>query len=172
MPEQWRPVPGYEGAYEVSDHGRVRSLPRRVKAPGGETRWASGRVLRHSTSEGYPQVELSRHGRRRSIRVHLLVAEAFLGPCPQGMQVQHLGDRADASLANLRHATLSEIQLHKVESGNHHQASKTHCPARHEYSEANTAVRWRNGRPKRVCRICERERHARRRAARRTGALA
>lgn len=58
--EAWKPVPAWEGYYEVSDHGHVRSLPRTVRARGDGTRLVPGRVLKpsYSNSGGYPLVIL------------------------------------------------------------------------------------------------------------------
>lgn len=79
--EQWKPVPGYEGLYEVSDQGRVRSIP-------GE-RWNGqaihafkGRVLKQALGRRYLQVILSKNSKLRTARVHQLVANAFLPECP------------------------------------------------------------------------------------------
>lgn len=93
--ESWLPVVGWEGFYEVSDYGRVRSLPGRPR---------SGRILKpRPLPTGYQRVSLSRPGfAQRDAYIHRLVAEAFIGPCPPGEEVRH-GPRgkADNSLANL-----------------------------------------------------------------------
>jgi len=107
MTEEWRPVVGYEGQYEVSNLGRVRSLDRVVEYRGGTPRKVRGRVIRCAPGEnGYPRVSLS--GRKFRL-VHVLVAEAFLGPKPTGQQVRHLnGNRSDPRLCNLAYGTQSE----------------------------------------------------------------
>lgn len=86
--ERWLSIGGYEGLYEVSDYGRVRSLDHVTFAAGSyrscphNKRW-KGRVLRIAyPKNGYPSVVLSR-GSDQSVRaVHVLVAETFLGPKP------------------------------------------------------------------------------------------
>lgn len=106
--EQWRPVVGYEGIYEVSDHGRVRSLDR-FNHIGRRYR---GRVLRPSTDRGgYQRVVLSQNGNCKTAKIHSLVLEAFVGPRPDGLHVCH-GDSNPANnhLSNLRYATQSENQ--------------------------------------------------------------
>ena len=84
MKEVWLPVRGYEGLYEVSDLGRVRSLDRKVKQKsrwGGETLFLyKGKVLKPTNEKDrYLMVALRF---RQKVRVHVLVAEAFLDPCP------------------------------------------------------------------------------------------
>lgn len=79
--EKWVPVPGYVGAYEVSDLGRVRSLPRV-----GPRRSFEGRVLRpgRSTQSGHMSVVLSVGGAKKSHNVHAIVMLAFVGEPPGG----------------------------------------------------------------------------------------
>lgn len=105
MTEEWRPVPGYEGRYEVSDQGRVRSLV-------GPT----PRVLRASRhTNGYRAAPL---GRGVTKSVHRLVLTAFVGPCPEGRQAAHEnGDRADNRLVNLSWKTPAENSADKRRHG-------------------------------------------------------
>lgn len=112
-PEEWRPVVGFEGLYEVSDLGRIRSLDRVITIP---SRWGGthaiphrGRVLSLNLNKsGYLYVHL---GRRNARRVHRLVAEAFLDPCPAGMEVRHgPGGKTDNRAANLSYGMHSENQ--------------------------------------------------------------
>lgn len=100
--ERWLPVTGFEGLYEVSDLGRVRSLPRQtVKGVMG------GRVLKPSTTgPGYFFVSLHRSNIPTARTVHRLVLEAFVGPCPAGMEACHgRGGQLDNRLANLTWGT-------------------------------------------------------------------
>lgn len=76
--EIWRPVVGYEGYYEVSNLGRVRSLDREVYAGHGATMIKKGRVLAQTNNHKYKNVHLSIDGHARKPTVHRLVAEAFL----------------------------------------------------------------------------------------------
>lgn len=94
--EEWRAVVGFEGLYEVSDHGRVKSL-----------RHVIPRLLRAS-SDRYPKVNLHGNG-TRSVRVHILVLTAFVGPAPDGMECLHADDDGHNNcLTNLRWGTHSE----------------------------------------------------------------
>ncbi|MFV8232317.1 NUMOD4 motif-containing HNH endonuclease [Mycolicibacterium fortuitum] len=157
--EQWRPVVGYEGAYEVSDQGRVRSLDRTIVEHSGKSRRLRGRVLtlmQNGHRDNRPQVSLG-FGVHRM--VHHLVAESFLGPRPGGVDICHNnGDPTDNRLENLRYDTRSGNNLDQVAHGTHPHASKTRCPAGHEYNTENSSYRTRkDGGPHRICLICKRE---------------
>lgn len=115
--ENWRPVVGREGEYEVSDFGRVRSLDRIVECwDGVQKRWP-GRVLRVSPAgNGYLQVQLGAKGRK--LKVYHLVLEAFVGPRSTGAECAHLdGNRSNNALRNLMWATKAQNQQHKVGHG-------------------------------------------------------
>ena len=80
----WKSIVGYEGIYEVSDTGDVRSLVRVVKRGSGQ-RKVKGRLLdQYLTKLDYWSVCLSKNGKQKSINVRQLVAYTFLGPCPDG----------------------------------------------------------------------------------------
>ncbi len=81
MEEVWQPIKGYENLYEVSDQGRVRSLPGK-RWNGQAVHKFKGRVLRPQSASRYLHVTLSCNGKIRSIKIHQLVAEVFLPPCP------------------------------------------------------------------------------------------
>lgn len=158
--EEWRPVVGYEGSYEVSDQGRVRSLERTIEAHGeirsGHTRLLKGRVLRHGIGRGgYHRVALVRQCHVAVRFVHRLVLEAFVGPAPEGMECCHNnGDKADNRLVNLRWGTRSENMYDKIRHGVHHEANKTHCPYGHEYDYFYVNKKGHN---KRGCKTCRYE---------------
>jgi hypothetical protein len=105
--EEWRFVVG-SVRYEVSSLGRVRSLFAR-----GSRRRPEPLVLTPSVSAGYLSVSLADGlGNRPSRRVHCLVLEAFLGPCPPGMEACHDPDptRSNCRLDNLRWDTPANNQ--------------------------------------------------------------
>ena len=87
--EVWQPVLGYEGLYEVSDQGRARSLPGK-RWNGQAVHVFNGRVLRPQCASRYLHVSLSLSGKVKCIKVHQLVADAFLPPCP-GVQGKRRG---------------------------------------------------------------------------------
>ena len=157
--ERWLPVPGYEGYYEVSDHGRVRSLDRTVTAPDGRS-WRQPGVTMTTTirPDGYSVVMLSKEGKRKVGRINMLVLEAFVGPRPDGFHACHNdGDCTNNTLANLRWDSLAENNRDMVRHGVHNNASKTHCPAGHAYTPENTYVL--PARPTaRYCRACKKKR--------------
>lgn len=95
----WRDVVGYEGIYEVSSLGRVRSLDR-IDAGGHRL---TGRLLSPSVhSNGYMGLLLSKDAKIVTKKVHRLVLEAFRGPCPDGCQTRHLdGCQTNNELTNL-----------------------------------------------------------------------
>jgi hypothetical protein len=138
--ERWRPVPGYEGWYEVSDLGRVRS-------------GARNRALKpYTVKSGHQRVTLSKQNVRRSAHIHRLVLTAFLGPAPTGMEVCHNdGDPANNLLSNLRWDTKKGNAQDRRRHGNDAHARLTHCPQGHEYSAANT---YYTPSGHRHCRIC------------------
>ena len=111
MNEYWLPVVGFEGWYEVSSLGRVRSLKRTMvveRWPGRFVpRTYQGKMLRPGLGgNGYLGVVLSAHGRKKShaaVLVQYLVLEAFVGPRPPGAYCCHAdGDRVNNHLSNLR----------------------------------------------------------------------
>lgn len=105
MTELWRPIAGFP-AYEVSDHGRVRSLDRTISfttSGRGKTCFLRGKLLTITVgSHGYGQVSLSDQAVRTEACVHVLVAAAFIGPRPDGLNVLHDdGDQSNCCASNL-----------------------------------------------------------------------
>ena len=161
-PEKWLPIVGYEGFYEVSDHGRVRTVSRITYR---DNRWGSnspmrvqGRILKgwvHQGSTGYLAVSLHRQNeRKRNVFVHVLVLEAFVEVRPAGMVACHFNDEpTDNRLENLRWDTRAANAEDAARNGKNAMAAKTHCPRGHEYDR-----KYGN---KRECSRCARE-HQRR----------
>lgn len=100
--EKWLPVKGYEGRYEVSDCGLVRTVARWVPNGQPSGRYIGQAILapfRHSG--GYSVVKLSRDRKKTNQYVHRLVAGVFCGP-PTGAEVlHHDGDKTNNAAANL-----------------------------------------------------------------------
>jgi hypothetical protein len=114
--ETWKAVVGYEGEYEVSNRGRVRSLTRRANRSGSRRTGPysvviRGKMLALNTLQGngYLYVDLMGKGCGGRALVHRVVLEAFVGPCPEGMECRHLdGDRRNNRLDNLCWGTRAE----------------------------------------------------------------
>ena len=107
--EIWKPIEGYEGLYEVSSYGNVRSLPRN----GLKGKQLKLNINNHN---GYVYVCLSKENHRLNKRAHVLVAKAFLSP--QSEQVNHKdGDKANNHVDNLEWCTRSENMRHAYRIG-------------------------------------------------------
>ena len=109
--EEWRPVPGFEDRYDVSDLGRVRR-----SRPGQGT---SGGILASSPHPaGYRTITFCVHGRSITKSLHRVVCEAFHGPAGVHQQVNHKnGDKADNRATNLEWCSARENSPHSYETG-------------------------------------------------------
>ena len=137
--EIWKDVPGYEGQYQVSDKGRVRSLDRTISQM---SRYGTlylkdikGVVLRPGRMPaGHMSVSL---GRNNSQCVHKLVLLAFVGPAPEGHECLHgNGDPSDNRLENLRWGTRGD----NIRDAICHGTWMT--PARKAALDKGRATRW------------------------------
>jgi hypothetical protein len=141
--ERWLPVVGYEGCYEVSNLGRVQRH--------------SGRILklylkRRSDRGEYYETRLCRGGVARTCHVHVLVARAFLGPCPDGYQVCHgPAGSLDNSVENLSYGTPVKNAADRYRDGTEVLGSRNHnaklteeivraCRARSAAGETHAAL--------------------------------
>lgn len=116
MKEEWRGIvyDNKKWPYEVSTLGGVRrSEP--VIGPGSNMTYV-GKILKSSrNSSGYLTVSLCRNGQRKSQCVHRLVLEAFVGPCPEGMECNHIdGIKTNNCFENLEWVTRPEQALHRA----------------------------------------------------------
>jgi hypothetical protein len=111
--EEWRAVPGYEHSHEVSSLGRVRRVSHVRNGP------PPPRYLRSSLQDrGYFTVGLRVKGRQKVLQVHALVAAAFLGPRPEGLQVNHIdGVKTNNRAENLEYVTHKENAQHAARMG-------------------------------------------------------
>lgn len=156
--EEWRPVIGWEGRYQVSSRGEIRSVDRIVTDYTGATRTFKGRKLKaYAKDSGHLQVTLPD---RRKYKVHHLVLEAFVGPRPDGLVGCHNdGDATNNNASNLRWDTQVENMRDMIKHGAHANTHKTHCPRGHILAEPNIRKnKWsRDGhRPVRSCLACNR----------------
>lgn len=155
--EHWLPVVGFEGAYEVSNLGRVRSLNRVIQRRDGRGMAVSGQILApQATSRGaHLSVALSKGTRRY---VHVLVLEAFVGPRPAGMEGCHgPAGVMDNRPCNLRWDSHRENMQDSLRHGTNSFANRAHCPRGHELVAPNLVLSvLRRG--KRSCLACNRAR--------------
>jgi DNA-binding transcriptional regulator YiaG len=117
MQEIWKDVVGYEGYYKVSDKGNVMTVAREFIKSNGRKCVVKERILSQGTIRGYRVVDLKVNGTRKTMRVHRLVAMAFIGK-PYKEMVNHIdGNKINNSVDNLEWATRSENGLHAYSTG-------------------------------------------------------
>jgi hypothetical protein len=115
--EEWRPVQGFPG-YEVSNMGKARSF--RVRGKLAMIAKKSHAVVLHQDKKwGYWHFGPRREdGKRVNLLIHIVVAAMFIGPCPDGLEVNHKdGNKANNCHANLEYSTSSENQKHAFRLG-------------------------------------------------------
>lgn len=155
--EEWKAIPGYEGKYEVSSRGQVRSLSR-LDARG--RRRAEKMLSPRVAKSGHLFVALYGLDGRNDFAVHVIVLEAFVGPRPDGMDACHWNDvPCDNRVDNLRWGTRANNAQDCVRNGNHVMANRTHCPQGHPYTLENTYHYPAGNRACNECRRIYRETH-------------
>ena len=117
---EWRPVVGYEGYYEVSNRGDVRSLTRTVPHGSHFATYKGKQRKKYLDTTGYYIVTLRSHGNLEKKYVHRLVAEAFI-PNPDNLEsVDHIDfDRTNNCVENLRWLSPRDNVLHSFRAGRH-----------------------------------------------------
>jgi transposase len=113
---KWKPVINYEGIYEVSENGDVKRIAKT------NNQYGVGHILKHNIINGYAHVQLHKDSKVKSMRVHRLVAMAFIENTLNKPQVNHIdGNKLNNHISNLEWCTASENELHK-----HRVLNKTH----------------------------------------------
>jgi hypothetical protein len=109
--ETWKPIMGWRH-HEISNLGHCRTKDRIVQRGNGAPQTVPGQLLKATTdSHGYPSVCLREPGRQKQVRVHVLVLQNFVGPCPKGQEGLHKNDvKTDPRLDNLYWGT--RVQNH------------------------------------------------------------
>ncbi|NJR45964.1 MAG: hypothetical protein HC775_09305 [Hyellaceae cyanobacterium CSU_1_1] len=118
-PEVFVDISNYEGYYQVSNYGNVRSLDRVIKEKTGKTQTLKGRILKPRINPGgYYHVGLGKNGTRATFAIHQLVARAFI-PNPNNKKtVNHInGNKLSNSVSNLEWSTYSENLEHAYKTG-------------------------------------------------------
>jgi hypothetical protein len=121
--EEWRDVCGFEGYYQVSSLGRVRSLDRYIQytgvGKGSGCHFYKGQILKPRIARhGYYQVVLRKPSVKKSFTIHLIVAPAFLGDRPKGFHVNHIdGNKLNNCVGNLEYCSPKENTQHAFRLG-------------------------------------------------------
>ncbi len=118
--EIWKDIEGYEGYYQVSNLGRVRSLTREVRC-GNSIRVFRERIRKPQImSKGYYQLALLKNGKDKRFLIHRLVAYAFIPNPENKTEVNHInGVKTDNNVENLEWVTSRENSIHAVHTGLH-----------------------------------------------------
>ena len=120
--EIWKDVKGYEGLYQVSNLGRVKSLNKKSRHSTGSFRNIKSRILKKGVGNYYYQVSLSKDGEAKTRTIHQLVAEAFLShkPCGYNLVVNHIDfNKLNNNVDNL------EIVTHRENTNQKHLKSSS-----------------------------------------------
>lgn len=120
MEESWSQIKGFEGIYEVSTLGRIRSLDRPQRVRGSGISSQKGQILSQWKQGNYMYCDLRKPGIKQKARIHVVVLEAFVGIRPKDMVACHInGDSTDNRLCNLRWGTHKENAADKILHGTH-----------------------------------------------------
>lgn len=143
--ENWKDIPGYEGRYQASDLGRIKSLPfmQRFVSKGGKECWRLTKeklLALHPQNGGYPVAHLYLDDVRTARTVHRIVAELFI-PNPFGLSdVNHRdGVKANCAASNLEWCTRSQNLKHAVAAGLVPSAMSVTAPSGRSYPSVNAA---------------------------------
>jgi hypothetical protein len=117
--EEWKPVVGFEGLYEVSNLGQIRSLDRLVNHPHGTTALRKGQLLKQTVNRyGYPCCTPSKNGKKVKLTMHRIVADAFLGANTCNLDINHIdGNKLNCAVSNLEYCTRRENIQHAIKMG-------------------------------------------------------
>jgi hypothetical protein len=117
--EIWKDIPGYEGLYQVSNLGRVKSLPKWTKTKGGALQLRKEKYLNsYISSTGYYRVHLSKDGISKQKTIHTIMSICFIPNTENKPCINHKnGIKTDNSIENLEWVTIRENTIHAYENG-------------------------------------------------------
>lgn len=114
----WKDIKGFEGLYQISDDGRVKSLEREVNGPYGSVHTLKEKELKPWEASGYLRVTLRKDGQESMPSVHRMVAEAFIANPNECECVNHKdGDKMNNNVSNLEWCSYSDNQIHAFQTG-------------------------------------------------------
>lgn len=152
---EWLDIPGYEGLYEASMTGKIRSIGRvNINSKGVRRTLRSVELSPWTSGNGHLKVSLTVNGSGKSEWVHRLILRTFVGECPGGMECCHNdGNPKNNNVENLRWDTPKSNRYDCVSHGRHHNANKTRCIHGHLFSGSNLETTKKGHR---VCVSCRR----------------
>ena len=163
MVELWEKIPGWEGRYEASNVGQVRSVQRTIPRMGqAPQRVRGGNLTATADESGYLRVHLRGSGVNANPTVHSLVLAAFVGPRPIGMEACHWnGHPSDNRIENLRWDTsrgnsADTIRMGRARNGN---SVKVVCLRGHPFDAANTHLDALGYRSCRKCGVLKQQKY-------------
>lgn len=136
-PEIWKPIPGYEGIYEISSWGNVRSLERWQKIRGNSIRLQPSKLLSINYTGVYPQICLSKNNQKKSFRVHLIVDFVFFDIVDYDYIINH----KDLNKKNNYYKNIERI--------NHRENTSHYFKNNFEKTSKFTGVSYDKSKPKR-----------------------
>ena len=126
-PEEFRDIAGFEGCYQISNHGRVKSLERVIIKRDGRRQPCKERIMKTSFCTDYPSIVLKRNGKNVSYTIHGLVLRAFVGDAPEGQEACHGdGNKYNSHLSNLRWDTPLNNHADKLRQGTQAKGERIH----------------------------------------------
>lgn len=149
MEEIFKDVPHYEGLYQVSNFGRVKSLQRLVKHNYGGLKTLKERLLRIGIDScGYCVVVLCKNGYKETFKVHRIVAQCFLIPIKDKTHVNHKdGNKSNNSIDNIEWCNRSENVIHAIKTGLLKiKKGKEHCNYGSENKVSKKVIDTKSGR--------------------------
>lgn len=115
-PEQWKPIKGYEGLYEISNYGRVKTLERDIPISKGGFWTVKECILKQNISTSYAMIGLSFNGKKQRRTIHSLVAEHFLSNPNSLKIINHKDeDKLNNYYKNLEWVTVRENQTYSID---------------------------------------------------------